>query len=419
MDERNHVSPSPGDSMSQQHDVIVIGSGIGGLTAALTAARKGRSVLVLEAAKQFGGYINPFRRGGYHFDPGIHYIGEAGEGQSFRNLLDKLGLDEIRFSEMDPDGFDWYVFPEYQVRNCKGLDRFHDRLRADFPRESRGLERLLQAAASGDRRHAHTHPSAQAYRRAPAGALSGGDALGLGPRSRTSSITTSPDPALKAALAGPCGDLGLPPGRVYGLAHLCVLAHYAQGAYVPHGGSGALRDAYVAGLRAQGATLKRNTPVARILHEGGRTLGVETAAGEIFEARTVISNAQGTLTYRMLGLEHLTRRQRRKVDGCEQSLGSLCIFLGVHGQVDTSQLGSANLWHYDRLDIDEAYAQLRRGDPSDGGCFFMSVSTNKDPEGQLAPDGNHVVELVTLAPPEPFQQCSVTSPCAGATSTTA
>ena len=93
--------------MSEQTDVIVIGSGIGGLTAALTCARAGRSVRVLEAGKQFGGFTNPFARKHYPFDPGIHYIGQLGPGGRLREIYEGLGVaNDLTFLELDPDGYD-------------------------------------------------------------------------------------------------------------------------------------------------------------------------------------------------------------------------------------------------------------------------------------------------------------------------
>ena len=115
------------------YQAIVIGSGAGGLSAALSLSRTGSSVLLLEAMPSFGGYLNPFHRSPFAFDTGLHYLGELGKGDRFWSLLDRLGIsDKVSFTELDPDGFDRYIFPDFEFRMCKGKERFRERLIGEF-----------------------------------------------------------------------------------------------------------------------------------------------------------------------------------------------------------------------------------------------------------------------------------------------
>lgn len=390
--------------MSPHHDVILIGSGIGGLVAALTCARAGKSVLVLEAGKQFGGYTNPFARKHFHFDPGIHYIGECGEGGSFRHLLDRLDLGHVTFEALDPDGFDHYVFPEYSVKNCVGLDRFRDRLAADFPHERHGLDRFFSLLHDVDfviktsRRPKLDGSMLELLRKAP-GVMRWG-------RATLKEVLDHhfDDALLKSALSGPVGDLGLPPSRLAAIMHMGLLCHYAGGAFFPSGGSGRLRDAFTDALKEEGAVLKRNARVERILHDSGRVTGVRLADGSEHRASVVISNAQATTTYDMVGLEHLGRRLRDKIENLEHSYGSICIFLGVDGELDTSGLGSANIWNYASSDIDSTYSDAATRPYDGASSYFLTVPTNKDPNGGLAPEGKQTVELVTLCQPHLYER---------------
>jgi len=119
-------------------DAIVIGSGLAGLTTAAYLAANGKKVLVLEQYDVAGGCSQTFRRKKeWQFDVGLHYIGGVRNGDIARVLRGLGLLDRIEFVEMDPDGFDTLVFPDFTFRVPKGWDNYTRRLSRHSPMRRR------------------------------------------------------------------------------------------------------------------------------------------------------------------------------------------------------------------------------------------------------------------------------------------
>lgn len=133
-------------------EVIVIGAGLAGLTAGACLAAAGTRVLVLEQYDVAGGASQTFRRRKkWQFDVGLHYVGGARNGDIAR-MLGGLGLkDRITFNELDPDGFDTLVFPDFTFRVPRGWDAYRDRLVRTFPAEADGLDRATGIMRSATR----------------------------------------------------------------------------------------------------------------------------------------------------------------------------------------------------------------------------------------------------------------------------
>lgn len=381
--------------MSATYDTIVVGTGIGGLTAGLALQRQGHRVLLLEGAKQYGGMLNPFSRKGYHFDVGVHYLGKAGPGEVLRTDLDGLGLEDVRFREINPDCIDRYLFPGYEVRLVKGIDRWCDQLVADFPREEPAIRRFQRLMLLLDDALSPTGPSftdlfralpftADLVRllRAPFGALL---------------KRYFEDPLLRAAFAGCGGDIGLPPGRVSALASLVVLNYYLGGAYYPIGGSGSIRDAYVRALGREGAELKRSQMVDRIERRPDGSFDVHTQRQECFHGRSVVSNVDIVHTLGLLRGCRASRRTRRKVPGLRPSLSCFSVFLATDLDIPACGISDANLWHYGSHDIDAIYERVASGTANEGEFFLITSPTLKDPDSGRSHPGEYTLEILSFA----------------------
>jgi all-trans-retinol 13,14-reductase len=395
-------------------DVAIIGSGPGGLVAAAALAQKGLRVAVFEAHYTAGGCATQFSRGPkkerYFFDIGLHYIGDCEKNGAIPRMMRDLGTDPIDYLPMDQDGFDTFVFPDFEFRVPANVELYRERLLSMFPHEKRGIDtyvKYLRAVMKAGEK-IDANGGRMSLRVA---ASIGLDLMALA-KIQTATIgevldSCVRDPKLKAVLLGQNGDYGLPPSKASALLHLGLAGHYFRGAYYPRGGGQIISDKIVERIEALGGAVHLRRPVSKIVVENGRAVGVELEgkagnAAEIVRANTVISNADLILTMdKLLGREHLTTEWQARLPKFEMAAALFMTFLGVKGKLSDRGMRPANYWQFDSYDMEGFYGDLSRtGEVNAHGCYITSASM-KDPETpHHAPEGISTVEIMTVVPGE-------------------
>ena len=121
-------------------DIIIIGSGLGGLEVALMMAKEGRKVLVLERQHQAGGCMQSYRRGRLKLDTGLHYVGGLEEGGQLYDAFACLGLMDLPWKQMDTDCFEEIHIGGRKFCWPQGKKHFINAMKKYFPNEEKGLD---------------------------------------------------------------------------------------------------------------------------------------------------------------------------------------------------------------------------------------------------------------------------------------
>lgn len=130
--------------INKKEKIVIIGSGLGGLECGLILAKKGMKVVILERQQQPGGCMQSFRRHGELLDTGMHYVGGIGVGDCLYAPFKYLGLMDLPWQHLDPQGFDRVMIGDRTFSYAEGHKAFVETLAKDFPEEREALEKYCQ-----------------------------------------------------------------------------------------------------------------------------------------------------------------------------------------------------------------------------------------------------------------------------------
>lgn len=368
-------------SPKNTYDVIVIGSGMGGMTTATALARFDHKVLLLEQAQKIGGLTHAFSRQGFTWDVGIHYCGTFGHDQLGGRILDWLSGGAIEFQSVGTI-YDTLHFPDELIISVgRPAEAYKMELKDHFPDNAAEIDAYFEALVAAE----EAGHAVGADRAMPEPFRTAHHWWNKKKIQRWCYRTTDEvidelisDPKLAAILSAQWGTYGGKPKEASFAFHGIILSHYLEGAAYPIGGASAIAKGLVPVIEAAGGQAFANTAVSKLIFDDEKVVGVRTAKGEEYYAPAIVSAIGAGETVKHLLPENIRDQEwAREIASFEPSICHFDLFLGFEGDIAQHGATRANHWFYENWDTNQAIWHAGEDEPIQ--MMFVSFGSLKNP----------------------------------------
>ena len=366
--------------MAEKYDVIIIGAGIGGLTAGAILAKNGKKVLILEKNHGVGGYAVNFKRGDFNFDVALHMLDGCDQDKITYRMFKNCGiLEKVQF--LKPKFVYRSIFPDFDFRVPQtNIVKFIDILVEYFPEERPGLTKFfkdMEGIFIDVEKFLYSYlplplelicfpfkyPSLLKYC-----FLTYENMLDKYIRDRK----------LKAILSQLWLFYGLPSSKLSSYIYAFPTFDYLNnGATYIHGGGQALSNAIFEVFKENGGEIMFNAESTNILVKNRTVKGVTTKDNEYF-ADYVISNIDARKTFlELIGEDKLKNSFIGKLKKYKPSLSAFVIYLGLSVSLKEKGIPDYEIFLNPDYDLDKQQEAIIQNDMRNV-PFMLTISSNLD-----------------------------------------
>jgi all-trans-retinol 13,14-reductase len=351
-------------------DLVVVGSGMGGLVCGVLFAKEGYKVCVLERNKQIGGTLQTYARDKVIFDSGVHYVGGLGDGQNLNQIFRYLGImDKLKLQRMDEDVVDAIMFantPGKVYRHAQGYDRFIKNLAEEFPDEEAAIRKYCDEI----KRICFKFPL---YNLRSGESFEKNDVLEIDTKTFIESITSNK--RLQDVLGG--SNL-LYAGEAYKTplyVHALIINSYIEGSYRFMDGGSQIARLLAKEIRNRGGEVKTRREVTEMVETNGEVEHVMCSNGDQYFGKVFISNAHPAKTLELVNSELIKKVYRTRISNLENSISTFLVNIVMKPK--TFPYKNYNIYYYDKEDVWNAINYTDESWPG-GFALFYSTRYNQD-----------------------------------------
>jgi all-trans-retinol 13,14-reductase len=368
--------------------VIVIGSGISGLTTASLLARQGHHVIILEKNSAPGGVLQRFKRKFIDFDVGFHYTGNLGHHEILSALWKYLGVfDHLNIMKFPEEAADCVAITgsKTRARAYFSYAALQNELEQLFPVEKQGIRLFLQTIKTlGEsipfyNMQTDLKPFLQS--------LAFPEKKSLGDLLRA----TISNSELQAILSLPVFLHGVPPDLIGITMHASVAHSVYSGMYTVDGGGRSITEAFINLLAEQGVEIKTCSEVQAITIQDGKVSGVQTTTGDLQASAVIFTGHPGDI-HRMVPEKTFKNAYSNRLRQLKNTASMLLVF----GSIDTNDVSPETIWN-NYYQIPPALEFFNNIDYNSNSCFFLSCCGMRDSDHFSRGRQNRAVTLMRPA----------------------